>query len=285
MTSLYNPYIVIPFVIWAIAQLAKFFIAAIRNDDHFDLRYLYASGGMPSAHSAVVCSLAVTALLHAGVTSPIFGLSAVLAAIVMYDSFGVRRAAGEQAAAINAILDTMSKQRLGFAHPQQRLREILGHKPLEVSVGAITGIVLGLVFNAQYLTRQINWLITFSSRQESIIYAGVSAFLIILARIVVVLLQHRYRGSKAIKRLTKQITIMAVSVGMVGLMLSFAGYQKALYLGWRAWIYLLVAIGLIWILTLFGVFAKILPPALAEEAHTTRIRSWLPTKRRAKRKG
>lgn len=282
---LYNPYIVIPFVIWVIAQLAKFFIAAIRNDNKFDLRYLYASGGMPSAHSAVVCALAITALLHAGVTSAIFGLSAVLAAIVMYDSFGVRRAAGEQAAAINAILDSMSKQRLGFSHPQQRLREILGHKPLEVTVGALVGIVLGLAFNAQYLSRQIVWLQAFATRQESIMYAIASASVILIGWLTGFGLRRRYRGSKAIRRLTKQITIMTLSLGLAGLVLSFAAYQKALYLGWRVWMYLLVVIGITWTLTLIAKYIKILPAALAEEADASRKKSWLPTKRRTKRKG
>lgn len=89
----YNPYIIVPFATWAVAQISKFAIAAFRG--RIDFRYLYASGGMPSVHSAVVCSLAMTALLVDGVGSHLFGFTAIFAAIVMYDSFGVRRSAGE----------------------------------------------------------------------------------------------------------------------------------------------------------------------------------------------
>jgi len=281
--SIYNPYIAIPFLTWVIAQLAKFVIAAFRSNNKFDLRYLYASGGMPSAHSAVVCSLAVTALLRGGVTSPIFGLSAVLAAIVMYDSFGVRRAAGEQAAAINAILDTMTKQRLGFDHPQQRLREILGHKPLEVTVGALSGIALSLVMNASFLTSQINWLTAFPSHFEVILYLVKSAAFVVLGVAVYWWLARRYQGSKAIKGLAKQILALGLSIGLVGLILDFAGYQKALYLGWRLWIYLLLFAALIWIIILVGVYGKTLPQALAAESETKRIRHWLPGKKRKRR--
>lgn len=282
---IYNPYIIIPFLTWAIAQVAKLFVAAIRNHDQFDLRYLYASGGMPSAHSAVVCALAVTALLRSGADSAIFGLSVVMAAIVMYDSFGVRRAAGEQATAINGILDAMSRQKLGFTHPQQRLREILGHKPLEVTVGAMTGIVLGLVFNANYLAHQITWLTSDSSRREIYVYAAISLALIAGGRITSVLLRHRYLGSKVIKQLSKQITVMTLATGLLGLLLSFASYQKALYLGWRLWMYSLLVVTIIWMVALVGIYGQRLPAALAEEADHQRIRSWLPGKRKAKRKG
>ena len=283
--NLYNPYILIPLAVWVITQLAKFLLAAIKSNNHFDLRYLYASGGMPSAHSAVVCSLAMTALLRSGLTSPIFGLSAVFAAIVMYDSFGVRRAAGEQAAAINAILDTMTKQPLGFSHPGERLREILGHKPLEVTVGAISGIVLALIFNARFLEGQIDWLTAFSNRPESIAYMAVSLGVIVIGLVAILILKHRYQASKIIKRLTTNVLMMSLSLGIVGLILGFANYQKALYLGWRLWIYVLSGIAVIWVLILIGSFSKRLPQELAREAEQRRIRHWLPGKRKSRRRG
>jgi uncharacterized protein len=77
----YNPYIIIPFASWAVAQIAKFAIAAFKGK--IDFRYLYASGGMPSVHSAVVCSLAVTALLVDGVGSHLFGFTLIFAAVVI----------------------------------------------------------------------------------------------------------------------------------------------------------------------------------------------------------
>ena len=277
--SIYNPYIVIPFVTWVIAQLAKFFVAAIRSDNKFDFRYLYASGGMPSAHSAVVCSLAITALLRGGVTSPVFGLSAVFAAIVMYDSFGVRRAAGEQAAAINSIFDTLERGRAASDH-RPHLREILGHKPLEVTIGAITGIVLSLLFNANYLTAQVNWLTAFPSRNEVMLYGAKSLVILVVGLVVYGVLRRRYRGSRAIKGLAKNVLALGLVVGLAGLLLEFAGYQKALYLGWRLWIYVLLVLAVLWVIALVGVYGKSLPQALANESEQTRLRKWLPGKKR-----
>ncbi len=279
--NLYNPYIVIPFVVWIIAQLAKLTLAAMRQK-HLDLRYLYASGGMPSAHSAVVCALAVTALLHAGITSPIFGLSVVFAAIVMYDSFGVRRAAGEQAAAINSILDLLAKQR-SSALGEGRLREILGHKPLEVTAGALLGVVLGLVFGANYLTVQLTWLRSFPGKTEAIVYMSVSLLVILLTVGTVLWLRRRYRDSKIMASFRKQILILGLTVGVVGVILGFAGYEQALYLGWRVWIYLLLAILIVWKVAILGIYWNRLPEALHQEAEAKRIRRWLPGKKRRRR--
>ncbi len=102
----YNPYIVVPLATWAVSQVAKFAVAAFKGQ--VDFKYLYSSGGMPSVHSAVVCSLAMTALLVDGTSSHLFGFTLIFAAVVMYDSFGVRRSSGEQAAAINTMSEIRS---------------------------------------------------------------------------------------------------------------------------------------------------------------------------------
>ncbi len=144
----YNPYLFVPFVAWFVAQSIKFIRAAIRGD--INLKYFFVSGDMPSAHSAAVCALAVTALVLNGFTSPIFGLSGFFAAVVIYDSFGVRRASGDQAVVINAILrniDGKAKGKLSSV----KVREVLGHKPEEVVVGAILGALIALLLNASHL--------------------------------------------------------------------------------------------------------------------------------------
>jgi acid phosphatase family membrane protein YuiD len=273
-----NPYIAIPLATWLIAQLIKFFLAVWHN--HFDLRYLYASGGMPSAHSAVVSALAVTALVRSGVESPIFGLAAIFAAIVMYDSFGVRRAAGEQAAAINAILDSLSRQ---IAQP--RLREILGHKPAEVSVGALLGIGLGLLFNASYLSAQVNWLVSLPGKSESLIYLATGLVILVGGFFFGIWLSHKYRSSRSIGRLSKNLIIKDVTVGLLLSLISFAAYERALYLGWRLWVYLLFSILVIWALVLFMVHWPGLPAELAKEREEARLGQWLPRKRQRARKG
>lgn len=152
-----TPYLYVPFAAWAVAQVIKFALALIRGEAN--IRYLYASGGMPSVHSAVVCSLATWALIEGGPNSSLFGFSAVFAAIVMYDSFGVRRSAGDQARTLNRLIADLSVQgNLKNYNDYNKLREILGHRPLEVIVGAGLGIIVSIVFGFNKLSTQFLWL-------------------------------------------------------------------------------------------------------------------------------
>ncbi len=188
----YNPYLVVPFATWAVAQLIKFSIFALRGK--LDFLNIYASGGMPSVHSTVVVSLAVTALLVDGANSSIFGLSAVLAGIVMYDSLGVRRAAGEQAAALNALLGSLTEARIKFQQPILRLREVLGHHPSEVLAGAILGAVLGVLFNLDRARTLTSFLGALPVSRELIAYA-VLAGLALLVGIALQIAATRSRKS------------------------------------------------------------------------------------------
>lgn len=97
---------------------------------------------MPSSHSAVVTSLATMIGKSHGIDSPIFALSVVFAFVVMYDATGVRRAAGKQAKLLNKIVETPG---LTGIQVSERLVEVLGHTPTQVLVGAIIGIVVGLI--------------------------------------------------------------------------------------------------------------------------------------------
>src|SRR6185369_6168330 len=86
-------------------------------------------------------------LLVDGYSSFQFGFAVIFAAIVMYDSFGVRRSSGEQAAAINMLIESLDRNRVKLARPDLHLREILGHQPREVTAGAILGVALAGLFN------------------------------------------------------------------------------------------------------------------------------------------
>ena len=97
---------------------------------------------MPSSHSAVVTSLATMIGKSQGIDSPIFALSVVFAFVVMYDAAGIRRAAGKQAKLLNKIVETPG---LTGIQVSERLVEVLGHTPTQVLVGAIIGIVVGLI--------------------------------------------------------------------------------------------------------------------------------------------
>jgi len=137
-----NKYIILPVVLWAVIQLFKFLADLIKNRK-VNFKRLFGAGGMPSSHSAVVCSLAAMIGKDLGYDSAIFGLSVIFACVVMYDAAGVRRAAGKQASVLNKILNTPN---LSNVEVQEKLVEVLGHTPVQVFVGAIIGIVVGSIF-------------------------------------------------------------------------------------------------------------------------------------------
>ncbi len=100
-------------------------------------------GGMPSSHSAVAMCLSVMIGKAEGFNSPIFALSLIFAMVVMYDAAGIRRAAGKQAHMLNEIVNTPG---LSSLQVQEKLVEVLGHTPIQVLVGAIIGIIVGIIF-------------------------------------------------------------------------------------------------------------------------------------------
>ena len=137
-----NKYIYIPFLLWFGIQLFKL-IYDLCTTKRFNFRRILGAGGMPSSHSAVVTSLATLIGKNIGVDSPIFALSLIFAFVVMYDACGVRRAAGKQAKVLNDIINTPGLSNLQV---QEKLQEALGHTPIQVFVGALIGLVAGLIF-------------------------------------------------------------------------------------------------------------------------------------------
>ena len=97
---------------------------------------------MPSSHSAVVVGLSTLVGKYEGVNTPIFAISFILAFVVMYDACGVRRAAGKQAAMLNKIIETPG---LSGMQVSEKLVEVLGHTPTQVFVGALIGLIIGLI--------------------------------------------------------------------------------------------------------------------------------------------
>ena len=130
-----------PFVAWAIAQVAKVVISSARLR-RLNLRVLADPGGMPSSHSAIVMGLTSAIGKYAGISSAPFAIALILSFVVMYDAAGVRRAAGRQAAVLNRLVEDLVHMR---GVQETELRELLGHTPVEVLVGAVIGIAVGLV--------------------------------------------------------------------------------------------------------------------------------------------
>jgi uncharacterized protein len=120
---------------WIIAQLSKPFIYFVQTRQ-VNLRFLATAGGMPSSHSAVVVALATRIGMDTGLSSIPFALASIFAVIVMYDAAGVRRAVSLQARILNRMLTEMIEAQ---HFNERQLRELIGHTPFEVFVGALLG--------------------------------------------------------------------------------------------------------------------------------------------------
>ncbi len=127
---------------WLAAQVAKTLINYFLSGK-FEAERLWGAGGMPSAHSALVCSAFIASAKSQGVNSPIFAFAFILAAIVMYDAMGVRRETGEQAKVLNRMFSNMDESLLGEGH--KKLKEKVGHTPIEVLSGALLGILIAVL--------------------------------------------------------------------------------------------------------------------------------------------
>lgn len=135
-----SPYLLTIIISWVIAQGAKYIIIAIKNKDFGALRQLYLSGNMPSAHSATVVSVATIVGLINGFDSALFGIAFMVAGVVMYDAVMVRRSVGEQGLAIQELIKAAThNERVAIP------RSAKGHTPLEVLVGALLGMLIGVV--------------------------------------------------------------------------------------------------------------------------------------------
>jgi len=121
-----------------LAQITKFFVHLIWKRK-VDLRLFTTTGGMPSSHAAGVMGLSTTVGLICGWSSIEFAMAVGYALVVMYDAAGVRRAAGKQAACLNRIIMDIYKQELKEAGG--KLKELLGHTPMQVLAGAVFGVV------------------------------------------------------------------------------------------------------------------------------------------------
>jgi acid phosphatase family membrane protein YuiD len=134
-------YLLAPIVAWTICQAAKVTLTSIRQH-RLNLRVLAETGGMPSSHSAIVMGLTAATGKYSGVASAAFAIALIFSFVVMYDAAGLRRAAGRQAEVLNRLVEDLVHMR---GVQEQRLRELLGHTPVEVLVGAVIGIAVGLI--------------------------------------------------------------------------------------------------------------------------------------------
>lgn len=135
---IHNYLLISAIVSWLVAQICKVFTGIFRERQFSIVSLLTGTGGMPSSHAACVTALAVSSGIYYGLASAPFAISAILAMVVMRDASGVRREAGKQAQVLNRIIQEMftTNDEKKF---QADLKELLGHTPLQVFVGALLG--------------------------------------------------------------------------------------------------------------------------------------------------
>lgn len=129
---------------WLIAQILKTMIHLFFTKK-FVAERLVGSGGMPSSHSSTVCALATATAFEYGSSSFEFAIALILAIIVMYDAMGVRRETGIQANLLNNIVQTFAEMGRNEFNATDKLKEFVGHTPLQVFAGALLGILIAVV--------------------------------------------------------------------------------------------------------------------------------------------
>lgn len=142
--DLFGNYVLISAVLgWFLAQFLKI-VTGLFSERKLDFRKMFSNGGMPSSHSATVLALCTACAIQEGIATPYFAISAVVAVIVMNDAIGVRYETGEQAKIINRITKEL------FSGKSEEfntgLKELVGHTPFQVLMGAILGVIVAIVY-------------------------------------------------------------------------------------------------------------------------------------------
>ena len=145
-----NPVLLCAVFSWLTAQFIKLFTTPNYRHDRSILQVFFGSGGMPSSHSAAVCSAAIAAGLHDGFDSSLFAIAGVLAVVVIRDATGIRREAGKHAMLLNQITEELNKNMTHGENGEDNtfettLRVLLGHTPLQVFFGSILGVAMAFV--------------------------------------------------------------------------------------------------------------------------------------------
>lgn len=132
---------------FAVAQMIKICIE-LKKTKKLNMSLLMSAGGMPSSHTSFVVSMTTAIGYKEGFDSQLFAVSAILSMIVMYDAAGVRRAAGKQAAVINMMVASLANEGITL---DKKLKELLGHSPIEVGAGALLGILIAALICSNFI--------------------------------------------------------------------------------------------------------------------------------------
>lgn len=223
-----SPYLIIPFATWVVAQLLKFSIRAYRGTGNW--RLLYGSGGMPSAHTAVVIALSLTVGIYDGFMGAPFGIATVIAAVVIYDALGVRRSTGEQGKFLAEL-----GRRVDAGMDAPRLRP--GHTPAEVAAGLVLGtICAGAMSLGQWWTEGRLWFQEAPSATEQYVWFGLFLAIALIGAGIFTFLSSRKRRSLEASKQLRMIALWLVQLpGWAGMLLMLAAYEEINTWEWRLW--------------------------------------------------
>lgn len=276
-----SPYIVVPFVSWFIAQATKFAIKASGGD--LSWKYFYKSGNMPSSHTAIVTSLMVVLLLLSGVASPEFGIGAVFSLIVIYDALNVRRAVGEQGGVLARLLEISRTPK--SEREVIKVREVLGHTPLEVMAGALIGVVSSLLLMYSYWSDEAQDLVNQTTPTERVIYLGFFGLSFLVGLVI-----NRWYGRRQFRKLPtsrrvqRSIRLAVIGPSLLGLFFVWLQYEGMRFFTTKFWI----IASLIWVLVgAVIVYIKVISgakTALAQESqHFNQVKKKLKRARSKKK--
>jgi acid phosphatase family membrane protein YuiD len=141
-----NYYLISAMGAWLLAQFLKIFTGFFKEQKFTFKALFFGTGGMPSSHTATVAALCTACAVGTGLDSPVFAISVVLAIIVMIDATGVRRETGKQSRALNIIVEELLKSS-DIKALDTHFKELIGHTPLQVVCGFITGMVAALALS------------------------------------------------------------------------------------------------------------------------------------------
>lgn len=139
-----NKILIVGVVSWFLAQVFKC-ISNLILTKKFSIERLFGDGGMPSGHSATVTSVAVATGLYEGFDSALFAVAMIVAIVVMHDAMNVRYQAGKQAELLNVMADMFEKLTGADLPNEEKLKELLGHTPLQVAAGCILGVATAVI--------------------------------------------------------------------------------------------------------------------------------------------
>ena len=135
-----NGVFLITMAAWSTAQAIKIIIG-VKKEKRFNFKWIFEPGGMPSAHTATVSALATSIGFYFGFDTGLFAVTLIFAVMIMFDAAGLRRSVGQQAGILNKMVDDIyMKKKI----EEEKLRELLGHTPIEVIAGAALGVLMAV---------------------------------------------------------------------------------------------------------------------------------------------